>query len=137
MLGRPMRLRSLMERPTCRTAITLKTGFGWFKLPIACLIAILAWQVSRGADKPAPDPGTEWHLSITMLNAHSGDGFMEEEDYGSNEPPESYDGPLDWRQDAIQMLPPPRLDHTKLLVNCRILPPSGELKPALLRRRRT
>jgi hypothetical protein len=115
----------------------LKTGPERFKLLIVCLIAILAWQVSRGAEKPAPGPTAEWHLSITMLNAHTGDGFMEQKYSGSNEPFDAYDSPVDCIRGVIQMLPPPQLDHIKLLVNCRIVPPSGELKPALLRRRRT
>src|SRR5947208_911691 len=107
-----------MERPTCRTAIMLKTGLEWFK-PLM------------------PAPNAERHLSITMLNAHTGGGFMEEEDYGSNEPFDPYDSPVDCLQGVIQVLPPPQLAHIKLLVNCRIVPPSWGLKPALLRRRRT
>ena len=115
----------------------LKTGLEWFKPLIVCLLAILAWQVSPGAEKPVPAPNAERHLSTTMLNAHTGGGFMEEEDYGSNEPFDPYDSPVDCLQGVIQVLPPPQLAHIKLLVNCRIVPPSWGLKPALLRRRRT
>ena len=115
----------------------LKTGLEWFKLLIVCLIAMLAWQVSRGAERPFPVPQAKWHLFTTMLNADSGDRLMEEDDYGSNEPPDSDDSPVDCIQNVIQMLPPPPLDHIKLLVSCRSVAPSGELKPALLPRRRT
>ena len=101
----------------------------------ALLCAVLS--VAGIAAAQVPGPKAEWHLSITMLNAQTGDGFKEEEDYGSNEPPDVYDGPLDCLQGAIQVLQPPQLGHIKLLVNCRIVPPSWGLKPALLRRRRT
>jgi hypothetical protein len=125
-----------MERPTCRTAIMLKTGLEWLKLLIVSLITILAWQVSRGAEKPVPGPNAEWHAFITMMSADTDDRLVEQEYSGSNEPFEAYDSPVDCIQNVIQLLPPPQLGHTKLLVNCRIVPPSGELKPALLRRRR-
>jgi len=115
----------------------LKTGLEWFKLLIVCLIAILAWQVSRGAEKPVPGPNAERRAFITMMSADTDDRLMEQEYSGSNEPFDAYDSPVDCIQGVIQMLPPPQLDHIKLLVNCRTVPPSGELKPALLRRRRT
>jgi hypothetical protein len=115
----------------------LKTGPEWFKLLIVCLIAILAWQVSRGAEKPVPGPNAERHAFITMMSADTDDRLMEQEYSGSNEPFDAYDSPVDCIHDVIRMLPPPELDHIKLLVSCRIVPPSGVLKPALLRRRRT
>lgn len=114
----------------------LKTGLEWFKLLIVCLIAVLAWQVSRGTEKPEMVPRVKSHLFNTLLNADTGDRFMEQEDYGSNEPADGYDSPIDCVQHTTQKLPPPQLDHVSLLVSCRTVPASGELKPALLRRPR-
>src|SRR5260370_37573473 len=109
-------LRSLKERPTCRTAIVLKTGLEWFKLVIVCLIATLAWQLSRGTENPELISRGKWHLFSTLLNADTGDHLMEQEGYGSNEPPDAYDSADDCLQDMIQVLPPPQLDHITLLV---------------------
>ena len=113
----------------------LKTGLEWFRLLIVCLIAILAWQVSRGAETPVPGSKAERHLSTTMLNAHGGDGLME--DYGTNEPPDDDVSPVDCAQAVSRRLPPFAPDHVNFLVSCSIAPASGELGPAMLRRRRT
>jgi hypothetical protein len=109
----------------------LKTGLEWLKLLIVSLIAILAWQVSRGAEKPVPGPNAERHAFITMMSVDTDERLIEREYSGSNEPFDAYDSPVDCNQKLIQTLPPLRLDHVKLLVNCRIVPPSEELKPAL------
>jgi hypothetical protein len=109
----------------------LKTGLAWFKLLIVSVIAILAWQVSRGAEKPVPGPNAERHAFIMMMSADTDDRLLEQEYSGSNEPFDADDSPVDCNQKVIQTLPPPRLDHIKLLVACRIVPPSGEPAPAL------
>jgi hypothetical protein len=118
-------------------AIMLKTGFEWFKLLIVSLIAILAWQVSRGAEKAVPGANAERHAFTTMMSADTDDRLLEQEDSGSNEPFDAYDGPLDCNHKLIQTLAPLYLGHIRLLVACRIVPPSEELDRALRRRSRT
>lgn len=115
----------------------LRTGLEWFRLLIVCLIAIPAWQVSRGAEKSLPAPMAKWHLSPAMLNADGGDRFLEQEDYGTNDPPDGYDSPADCPQNVMQPFAPLQPDHIELFVSCRSVPPAEDLKPALLRGRRT
>jgi hypothetical protein len=112
----------------------LRTGLEWFKLLIVSLIAILAWQVSRGAEKPLPGPSAERHAFITMMSADTADRLLEQEYSGSNELFDADDSPVDCNQNVIQTLAPLQLDHIKRLVACRIAPPSGELDLALRRR---
>jgi hypothetical protein len=112
----------------------LKTGLEWFKLLTVSLIAILAWQVSRGAEKPVLGPNAERHVFVTLMSSDTDDRLMEQEYSGSNEPFDAYDSPVECNQKLIQTLPPLQLDHIKLLVNCRMVPPSEELDPALRRR---
>jgi hypothetical protein len=112
----------------------LKTGLEWFKLLIVSLIAILAWQVSRGAEKALPGPNAERHAFITMMSADTADRLLEQEYSGSNELFDADDSPVDCNQNVIQTLPRLQLDHIKRLVACRIAPPSGELDLALRRR---
>jgi hypothetical protein len=112
----------------------LKTGLEWFKLLTVSLIAILAWQVSRGAEKPVLGPNAERHAFVTLMSSDTHDRLMEQEYSGSNEPFDAYDSPVECNQKLIQTLPPLQLDHIKLLVNCRMVPPSEELDPALRRR---
>jgi hypothetical protein len=81
-----------------------------------------------------PGPNFERHAFITMMSANTADRLMEQEYSGSNELFDAYDSPVDCNQNVIQMLPPLQLDHINLLVACRIVPPSGELNPALRRR---
>jgi hypothetical protein len=109
----------------------LTTGLAWFKLLIVSIIVILAWQVSRGAEKPVPGPNAERHAFIMMMSADTADRLMEQEYSGSNELFDTDDSPFDCNQKLIQTLPPLQLDHIKLLVACRIVPPSGEPAPAL------
>lgn len=63
----------------------LRTGLEWFKLLVVCLIAILAWQVTVGAEEPVPAPQAELHLLNTMLNADTADPLIEQGYPGSNE----------------------------------------------------
>jgi hypothetical protein len=109
----------------------LKTGLEWLKLLIVSLIAILAWQVSRGAEKPVPGPNADRDAFTTMMSADTDDRLIEREYSGSNEFFDADDSPVDCNQNLLQTLAPLRLDHIKLLLNCRIVPPSEELKPAL------
>jgi hypothetical protein len=104
----------------------LKTGLEWFKLLIVCFIATLAWQLSRGTENPELISRGKWNLFSTLLNADTGDRLMEQENYGSNEPPDAYDSADDCLQDTIHVLPPPQLDHITLLVNCTTVPPCAE-----------
>jgi hypothetical protein len=106
----------------------LKTGLAWFRLLIFCLVAMLAWQLSRGTEQSVAAAKAEWHPVTRMLNADTADQVMEQEYPGTNELFDRDDGTDDCVHDAILTLPPPRLDHIKLMVSCLSDAASGKLK---------
>ena len=114
----------------------LKTGLAWFRLLIFWLLAVLAWQLSRG-EEPMAVPRAEWHPVSTMLNADTADQVMEQEYAGTNEPFDGDDSIDACVHGAILMLAPPRLDHIKLTVSCSTDAASGKPKVVPLRRRST
>jgi hypothetical protein len=82
----------------------LRTGLEWFKLLVVCLIAILAWQVSLGADEPVAVPKAELRLLTTTLSADTADPVIEQGYPGSNELFDGDVGSDDCAHYAIQML---------------------------------
>ena len=84
----------------------LKTGLEWFKLLTVCLIAILAWQVSLGADESVAVPKAELHLLNTMSSADTADPVIEQGYPGSNELFDGDVGSDDCAHYAFRMLPP-------------------------------